>query len=113
MAGRKAIAPRAVATMSIPPTGDSKADYALKFVEQSVQALQAERGRAVVAYDLIVGTNRVPHSLGRDARGYTITPSVADATFAHAIDLTNPRPDREIWISVVGVAQPRAQIEVF
>ncbi len=113
MAGRRAQPPRASATLSILPTGDAKVDASLKLVEQAVQALQANASRDLVQADLIVGTNRIAHGLGRAVRGYTVTATAADASFAHALDLSNPHPDREVWITVVGVAQTDAQIEVF
>jgi hypothetical protein len=70
--------------------------------------------RQVVTFDLVVGTNKIAHRLGRVARGYSITPTVADATFAHAIVTAgNEQPDRQVWISVVGVNQPGAILEVF
>jgi hypothetical protein len=34
-------------------------------------------------------------------------------TFSHAIDRENPRPDLTVWITVIGVAQPKALIEVY
>lgn len=70
--------------------------------------------RQTVIVDLVVGLNKVNHSLRRAARGYTLTATVADATFAHALTTSgNSQPARQIWITVVGVAQPRAVIEVF
>lgn len=113
MAGRRAQPPRAAAVLSILPTGNAEVDVSLKQVEQAVQALQAARQRDVVQADLVVGTNRIAHGLGRAVRGYTVTATVADASFAHALDLANPHPDREVWITVVGIGQADAQIEVF
>jgi hypothetical protein len=82
-------------------------------VEQAVQQLQSPRSRDVVTFDLVIGSNHVRHSLGRDVVGYSLTATVADASFAHAIDATNPIPGREVWIDVIGAAQPGARIEVF
>lgn len=113
MAGRKSTAPRAALSLSIPPVEDKQAARALKAVEQAVQQLQEPRSRAVLNVDLVIGSNHVQHALGRAVLGYAITPTVADATFAHALDTANPRPDREVWISVIGAAQPGARIEVF
>lgn len=66
--------------------------------------------RATITVDLIVGTNRIVHGLGRKSRGATVSPSVADATFAwsHA-----PDGDLVAVITVVGVAQPGASVEIY
>lgn len=113
MAGRRVKAPPAARSLSIPPVEDQQTMRALKQVEQAVQLVQAARSRVTVTTDLAVGTNRIRHGLGRAALGYTVTPTVADASFAHAIDVSNPRPELEVWITVAGAAQPAARIEVF
>lgn len=113
MAGRKAIPPRAAKALSVPPVEDQQTMRAFRQVEQAVQQVQAERSRVAVVADLEIGQNRVRHGLGRKALGYTLTPTVADAGFAHALDVANPRPDLEVWINVIGAAQPSARIEVF
>jgi hypothetical protein len=77
------------------------------------QVDDAHAQRFQIVASLIVGTNKIPHGLGRRFVGYTLTPTVADATFAHAIAPGNPHPDREVWITVVGVAQPNAPLEVW
>lgn len=70
--------------------------------------------RQTFTADLVVGLNKINHSLRRAPRGYTLTATVADATFAHALTTSgNSQPARQIWITVVGVDQPRAVIEVF
>lgn len=66
--------------------------------------------RVVLTVSLMVGTNRVNHGLGRRARGATVTPTVADATFAWAFATDNAT---QAIITVVGVPQPNATIEVF
>lgn len=116
MAGRVASRPGHVSSLSIRDDnngGKTTTDAAGLQVQQAVQALQKEPKRQVVSSDLVVGRNVVRHGLTRPVRGYTLTATVADATFAHAIDRSNPRPELEVWINVVGVAQPGAQIEVW
>lgn len=115
MAGRVISRPGTVASLSIRDDGQmtSATDAAGLQVQQAVQEIQRSPKRQVVRMSLTVGRNVVQHGLARAARGYTLTPTVADASFAHAIDTSNPNPDREIWISVVGVAQPGAAIEVW
>ena len=66
--------------------------------------------RNTVIVDLIVGANLVNHGLGRPARGATVTPTVADATFAWALTATDAR---QATITVVGVPQPKAAVELF
>lgn len=66
--------------------------------------------RVTLTVSLVVGTNRVSHGLGRRARGATVTPTVADATFAWAFATDNIT---QAIITVVGVPQPNATIEVF
>lgn len=112
MAGRAAQAPRASGQAASILVDDPKVERALSEMRSAVEALQAGRQRDVVQVDLVVGTNKIRHGLGRDATGYAITPTVAAASFAHALDRTNPRPEIEVWIIVIGVAQPRAVVEV-
>lgn len=113
MAGRRVQRIRSVSSMSVVQVEDEATARALDQVGDAVQKLQATRQRDVKTVDLIVGQNRVRHGLGRPAVGYTITPTVADATYADALDVTNPHPELEVWITVVGVAQPDARVEMF
>ncbi len=113
MAGRPVFAPSAVQVLSLHSVDDVKTDAALKLVGQAVAKLQRARARVVVTFDLAIGTNRIGHGLGRAATGYTLTPTVASAAFAHCINETATNPDLEIWIDVIGAAQPRARIEVY
>lgn len=113
MAGRAAQRPRAVQSLSVATVDDPATQRALEQTTEAVQRLQATRSRDVRTLDLAVGRNVVRHSLGRTATGYTLTPTVADATFAHALDANNPNPELEIWIDVIGVAQPDARVEVW
>lgn len=66
--------------------------------------------RSAVIIDLAIGSNRVIHNLGRLPIGATLTPTVADATFAWAV---SAKDERTITIDVIGAAQPQATIEVF
>jgi hypothetical protein len=111
MAARRTKAARAAELLSV-ETGvkDRATATALGSIGRAVQGLQVQRARALVTFDLVVGTNRVPHGLGRAAVGYTITPTVADASFAHCLEEAT---DLEVWINVIGAAQPGAKIEVF
>lgn len=112
MAGRRAIAAKPLGQLQTPSVEDATTQRAFEVVTGAVQELQTKRNRDVVTANLIVGTNRIRHNLGRACAGYTLTPTTANATFAHAIDKTNPRPDLEVWITVIGVAQTAATIEV-
>lgn len=113
MAGRRAERPRTVAGLSILPVDDPLTARALKQVEQAVQKIQAGRDRAVVSVDLALGTNKIRHGLGRPVLGFTLTPTVANASLTAIIDRTNPHPELEVWITVAGAAQPDATVEVF
>jgi hypothetical protein len=113
MAGRRPQRPGAVDSLSIPPTGNTPTDRAFKRVEQAVQKVQAVASRAVVLMDLAIGRNVIRHGLGRSPLGYTLTPTVASAAFAHAIAADNPNAELELWIDVIGAAQPGARLEVW
>ncbi len=113
MAGRKTVATRPVAQVQVPAVDDVATQRALDVLVGAVQSQQTGRQRVTITFDLVVGTNKVRHGLGRSCTGYNVTPTTADATFAHAIDKTNPSPQLEVWITVVGIAQPSATIEVF
>lgn len=84
--------------------------------ERAISALadqvsqQTSLPRVAVVADLEIGSNRVIHLLGRKPIGITLTPTVADATFAWALIA---KDERTITISVLGAAQPKATIEVF
>jgi hypothetical protein len=113
MAARRSKPPRQIDRTPAVEVKDEQTDRALTLIRQHLDRLDAARKRDSVTVDLVVGTNRVRHGLGRAVTGYTVTATVADATFAHAIDRNNPRPDLEVWIAVVGVAQPAAVVEVW
>jgi hypothetical protein len=113
MAGRRAQAPRAVAGTQAVGVDDPQVDRAIAVVRDSAERLQAARQEAVIEADLAIGTNRVRHGLGRALAGYTLTPTVASAAFAHCLNRDNPRPDLEAWIDVIGADQPGAIVKVF
>lgn len=113
MAARAAQRPRAVSATAQVSVDDPRTQRALDALLATVQRLEALRSRDVVTADLVVGTNKVRHGLGRAVAGYTITPTVANAAFAHRIDTTNPRPELEAWIVIIGAAQPGVTLEIF
>ena len=113
MAGRRSISPRVGPSTNPISVDDPQVDRAITEVRSSVQRLETQRSRVVITAALVVGTNKIRHGLGRPVLGYTITPTVAAADFAHALDRTNPHPHLEVWIAVVGTEQPAAVIEVF
>lgn len=79
--------------------------------ELSRQVLRLEpTPRSAVQVDLRVGSNRVVHNLGRKPRGATVTPTVADATFAWALTSAD---ERTAVIAVAGIAQDRAWLEFY
>lgn len=107
MAGRVPQRPGRVPTLSV---GDAASP---RMVAGAVSDLARAARRVRLRVDLVVGQNRIAHGLGRAVEGYSITPTVAAAGFAHAIDETNPSPELEVWITVIGSAQPQARIEVW
>lgn len=113
MAGRVTQRPRTRSVVSVPTVDDPQTAKSLRDIEQAVQRLQLVGDRDQLTADLVIGTNKVRHGLGRDVFGCTITPTVASAAFAFAIDVANPNPRLEIWITVVGTDQPKARIEVW
>lgn len=113
MAGRAVQRPATRTALGAVQVDDPQVARALDVVTGAVQKLESARSRVVVVQDLVIGTNKVRHGLGRAALGYSLVATVADAAFAHAIDDTNPRPELEVWISVSGAAQPRARVEVW
>lgn len=113
MAARRTLKVRSVSAMPSIVADDPAMQQGLDKVIATLRRVESTRSRDVITVDLAVGINRIRHGLGRAVAGYSITPTVADATFAHAIDTSNTRPDLEVWIEVVGVNQPSATLEVF
>lgn len=113
MAGRVPQRPRTRSVVSVPTVDDPQTARSLREIEQAVQRLQLVADRDRITADLVIGTNKVRHGLGRDVFGFTVTPTVVSAAFAFALDTANPNPRLEVWITVVGAAQPQAKIEVW
>ena len=113
MAGRRPQRVGPVSVLGVTQVDDPQTARAFEETSAAIQRLQRARNREAMVVDLEVGTNKLRHSLGRAALGYTLTPTVADATFAHALDASNPRPDLEVWVTVIGVDQPGARVEVW
>lgn len=113
MPGRRSVPPKSRPSLATGAVEDVKTARAVDQMKTAVQQLQAGPAFDHIETDLAVGTNAVSHALGRDARHVSITPTIADATFAWALNTTdNPHPDRQVLIDVVGVAQPGARILV-
>ena len=66
--------------------------------------------RSVVVVSLGVGANTVNTNLGRKARGCTLCPTVADATFAWSFAVNG---DAQATITVLNVAQPNCPLEFY
>lgn len=113
MAGRVPKVPGVVPGLQVPQVEDEATQRGLVALSDAVLKLQTARRRAGYTSDLAIGTNVIRHGLGRPLLGYVLTPTVASAAFAHALDVTNPHPESEVWITVIGAAQPGARIEVF
>jgi hypothetical protein len=113
MAGRVPQRPAYVDVLSVQKHDDPVIGRMAGQIEQAVQQVQQARSRVVVTADLAIGTNRVRHGLGRPVVGYTLTPTAASAAFAHAINTANTNPELEVWIDVIGAAQPGARLEVW
>jgi hypothetical protein len=99
--------------VQVPAVESASTQRALDALTDAVQTLQGKRERDHLTVDLVVGTNKVQHGLGRACIGYTVTPTYATIAFGHALDTTNPHPEREVWIVVLGSDQPAAVVEVF
>ena len=90
------------------PTWDS-ASRANDQINQVISQLPTVE-RKTLTVSLVVGANRVNHGLSGPARGCTVTPTVADATFAWSFAADGAK---QAVITVVGVPQPNATVEVF
>lgn len=60
--------------------------------------------------DLAIGATVVNHGLGRKPSGAHVSPTVANATWSSAMTSAT---DKQVTITTVGVAQPKATVEVF
>ena len=74
-----------------------------------VMDVQNRPSRSRVTADLVVGANTITHNLGRQAQHVTVMPTVADATFAWAV---TSMTDKQITLTVVGIAQNNASVEI-
>lgn len=113
MAGRRVVTPRTTAALQLPAVEDETTQRALDKLVVAVADVRGRSRATIEGVDLVVGTNRVSHGLGRRVVGAHVTPSVASAAFGYALDTTNPRPDLEAWITVVGTDQPACVVEVW
>lgn len=90
---------------------DAATARALGDVSAAIRSLEAQRdARVTFVADLSVGDNLLVHHLGRKPSGYTLTATIADASFAHALKAVD---DKTITITVVGIDMPGAILEVF
>jgi hypothetical protein len=116
MAARRPIKPHSVTRVATVRTADPQTNRAIDALSLAVRKTQAERNRYVFRADIVDGTNKFKHSLGRPCEGYTLSMSIDIGTTRHYIDRTNPRPDLEIWIHLFSEDQltlTDTTIEVF
>lgn len=110
MAGRRPQPARATVLVQEPKGALDPSYQALL----ALQARQAPDNRFVIRnVDLVIGTNKLAHKLGRAVVGYTLTLKTADLGFGHALDEDNPNPEHEVWIEVIGNDAARVTIEVY
>jgi hypothetical protein len=64
--------------------------------------------RSSMTVNLAVGANIMNHGLGGKPRGASVSPTVADVTFAWAMTAAD---DKQATITVLNIAQPNAGIE--
>lgn len=101
----------APAAIAASPAGvkvdDSRSiERAIGQVADAVNAV-VETGRTYVDADLVIGTNRIAHGLGRPAIRVEVIPATANATFAWGFDpaqSTNATPERLAYVEVTGTA---------
>lgn len=97
--------------LTVAKVGDAAVERAIGSVASAVQRIESlSSDRVTFSADLAVGDNILTHHLARKPDGYTLTPTVADASFAHAL---KAKDDKTITITVIGVAQLGAVIEVY
>lgn len=101
--------PKARAALVGGSVEDGATQRALDDVATAVNKLEQAGDRVSVAVDLIIGDNRINHGLGRKPNGATLTPTVADASFAWAMTSAD---ERQVVIEVIGAAQPGAEVEL-
>ena len=114
MPARRPLPIRSVQSLAFGDVDDPATKRALDAVGDAVRKMQTSRSRVQLTADLAIGINRISHGLGREAFGFMVTPTVASATYAVALVTSgNGHPELEVWINVIGAAQPGARIEVF
>lgn len=114
MAGRVGTKAKPVAYVQPPAVEDAQVQRALEVLTSAIQEIQSRPRRDVIVnVDLVVGTNKISHGLARPCVGYNLTITDANVVFTHAINKSNPRPDLEVWVTVVGTAQTATTIEVY
>lgn len=107
MPATKPVPPRPRARQLAPTSGDPQIRQAIQGAQRAADQL---RDRAVIAVDLVVGDNVITHGLGKRPSGATVTPTVADATWAWALKTATTG---QLTLTCVGIAQPGATVEVF
>lgn len=92
-------------------TGDDVA-RGFRDLANAMGSLERERKtRDVLApVNLVVGANVLNHGLGRRPLGANVSPTVADAGFAAAMTSAN---DKQVTITVIGIAQSNAAVELY
>lgn len=92
-------------------TAPVSTDFATRqIVDAAQRAADQVKDRTVTVLNLVVGDNVINHGLGRRPTGATVTPTVADATWAWAIKAPSAT---QVTITCIGVAQPGAAVEVY
>ena len=94
------------ATVSSPSkvVGEAKLNAAIAEISDAVNGM-ADKGAPYTDVELVTGTNRISHALGRPALGWIVVPRDPDPSFGWGFDvsqLTNAHPDRTSHIEVVG-----------
>lgn len=109
MPATRASRPRTITqTAAVDTTDQAATARAIADLAASVARLtRAERQRFDV--DLAIGANVINHNLGRVPAHATLMPTAADATFAWAV---TARDERTITVTVAGLAQSAASLEV-
>lgn len=100
------------AKQQIVPHHADDIDAAERMIDQVAAQVSASkrRERWSTTVDLAVGANVIRHALGRVPTGANVTPTTADASFAWAL---TAKSDSKVTITVVGVPQDGATLEVF
>lgn len=110
MPAKRPVRPDTRARVLAPVNGSVTPFTQRLIVDASQRSANQLRDRNGVLVDLKVGSNIVNHGLGRKPDGATVTPTVADPSWAWAL---SSRDERQITIICTGVAQPGAFVEFF